>query len=130
MDAVFRRLRERPGLGVTSELTLAEVLPKARTPDHRRQFVNLIVWSGLIRLLPVTRGILVETADYRRAASWTRDDGKLAMPKLPDAIHAVSAIRAKCRSIVTNDTRFRLPAGFRQFTTSANDIEDLLRTLA
>src|SRR5882724_1304067 len=66
IKALFARLRERPGFAVTSELSLAEVLPKAPSPVHRRSYLDLIIWSGIIDLRPVTREILIETADYRR----------------------------------------------------------------
>jgi predicted nucleic acid-binding protein len=44
----FELLRQKPGAAMTSELTLAEVLAKAR-PDARRSYLNLIVWSKLFR---------------------------------------------------------------------------------
>jgi hypothetical protein len=66
IKALFERLRELPGTAVTSELTLAEVLPRAPLPRHRRSYFDLLVWSGIFDLSPVSRGILVETADYRR----------------------------------------------------------------
>jgi hypothetical protein len=75
LKTLFSIFRQKPGLAVTSELTLAEVLPKKKIPD--RYFLDLLVWSGMFELRPVTREILVETARYRRfvrpsfpAASW------------------------------------------------------------
>lgn len=82
----FEFLSERPGFAVTSELTLAEVLAKAR-PEARRNYFNLILWSNLFLLRPVTREILIDTADYRRASQRERPDGTTATVKLPDAIH-------------------------------------------
>src|ERR1700730_7597616 len=82
----FELLKGKPGLAMTSELTLAEVLAKAR-PDARRNYFNLIVWSNLFKLQPVTRDILIDTADYRRVSQTPRPDGTKATVKLPDAIH-------------------------------------------
>jgi predicted nucleic acid-binding protein len=66
---------KRPGIAITSELTRAEVLAKA-TPDARRNYFNLIVWSKLFELKPVTRDILIDTADYRRVSRKTSPDGR------------------------------------------------------
>jgi len=48
MRPFFALLAERPGVAMTSELTLAEVLAKA-TPVERRSYLNLIVWSNLFQ---------------------------------------------------------------------------------
>jgi hypothetical protein len=55
-------------IAVTSELTLAEVLPKAN-PIRRRNYLELILWSGLFNLYSVTRDVLMDTADYRKIAA-------------------------------------------------------------
>src|SRR5829696_8085699 len=43
---VFLLLKDRPGLAITNELTIAEVLPKARMREQRQALLDLIVWSG------------------------------------------------------------------------------------
>jgi len=85
---LFDLLRANRGIGVTSELTLAEVLPRASTAQ-RRSYLNMIVWSRIFDLHPVSRDILIETAEYRKA----QYRKKAGMPRLPDAIHVVTAIR-------------------------------------
>lgn len=127
--SIFGLLKRRPGLAATSELTLAEVLPKARSPMHHRNFLELIVWSKVFDLVPVDRNLLLETADYRRVVSRTDIDGRRIMPKLPDAIHVVSAIRRKCRAILSNDTRLKLPDGLQQFRPDAGGIAELIKVL-
>jgi predicted nucleic acid-binding protein len=129
VEQLIKLLRRKPKLGATSELTLAEVLPKAPTPNHRRSYLNLILWSGILNLLPVSRGVLVESANYRRKASRRRDDGSVSFPKLPDAIHVVTAIRSGCRAILSKDGRLRLPRGLQQFTADRVGIEALMREL-
>lgn len=99
---LFDLFRTRRAVGVTSELTLAEVLAGA-VEVRRRTYLNLIVWSRIFDLQPVTRDVLVETAEYLKHSG---------MPKLPDAIHVVTAIRTGCRSILSADARLRLPNGF------------------
>jgi len=91
--------RDHRHFSVTSELTLAELLAPADRKDavplhiKRRFYLGLIVWSGFIDLQPVTRSILCETADLRQVAKH----------KLPDAIHVVTAVRARCRYFMSGD---------------------------
>ena len=76
-----RRFALRP---VTSELTLAEILCKQDlSPNIRRLFLNLIV--------------LIGSAELRRASPKFR---------LADAIHARTALDARCTFLMTNDDRF------------------------
>jgi predicted nucleic acid-binding protein len=90
-----RRFALRP---VTSELTLAEILCKRDlSPNIRRLFLNLIVFNRLMDLRPVTREILIGSAELRRASPKIR---------LADAIHARTALDARCSFPMTNDDRF------------------------
>ncbi len=117
---LFDLSRHNPGMAVTSELTLAEVLPRA--PDvRRRNYLNLIVWSRIFDLRPVSRDILIETAEYRETAG---------MPKLPDAIHVVTAIRAGCRTVLSADSRLRLPNGYSVLLPDHDNLSRLIRVLS
>lgn len=98
---LFRVFNARRGIAVTSELTLAEVLPRA-ADFQKRYYLNLIAWSGIIELHPISRNILIETASYRRAAG---------MPKLADAIHVVTAVTTDCASVLSADFRMKVPDG-------------------
>jgi predicted nucleic acid-binding protein len=120
-------LRTKRGLGITSEITFAETLAPPRRSDSlplhikRRAYLDLLLWSGFITLIPVTRDVLIETADLRMVARM----------KLPDAIHLVSAIRSKCRYLVSSDSDFdRLPDGMTQVIPDAEGIGNLLKVLA
>src|SRR3990170_6382845 len=66
---LFEVLRTRPGAGITSELTLAEVLApskgRKRTPQLKRAYLDLMVWSRFIDLQLVSRGLLYETVNLR-----------------------------------------------------------------
>lgn len=124
---LIAHLRSRPGIGVTSEITFAETFAPAQREDalplhiKRRVYLDLLLWSGFISLIPVSRDILIETADLRAVARL----------KLPDAIHLVSAIHAKCRYLVSNDADFkRLPSGMEQVKPDDEGIEALLKILA
>jgi predicted nucleic acid-binding protein len=114
---LFDRFRAHRGIGVTSELTLAEVLPAASTVQ-RRSYLNMIVWSRMFDLRPVSRDILIETAEYRRHAG---------MPKLPAAIHVVTAIHAGCRTILSADTRLKLPVGYSALPPTAENLSRLIQ---
>jgi predicted nucleic acid-binding protein len=120
-------LRSRPGLAVTSEVTFAEVLAPPQREDalplhiKRRAYLDLLLWSAFIKLIPVSRDILIETADLRTVARL----------KLPDAIHIVSAIRGGCRYLISSDKDFRkLPAGMTLLGPDEPGIEHLLKALA
>ena len=125
---LFSIFRSRPGIAVTSELTLAEVLPKKRIPD--RQFFDLLIWSKVLELLPVTREILLETARYRQVARPRRSGTPVAMPKLPDSIHVVTAIRAGCGAFVSSDRHISLPVNMKLVQADKLGIETLVRELA
>src|SRR5207245_1930975 len=108
VSALFKVLRSRPRVGVTSELTLAEVLAgskHSRNPPIKRAYLDLIVWSKFLDLVPISRDILCESAELRFAHKGAHDK-KL---KLPDAIHLVTAIRRKCRYFVSADKGIRTP---------------------
>jgi predicted nucleic acid-binding protein len=117
---LFDLFRAGRGIGVTSELTLAEVLPKA-SGVQRQNYLNMIVWSRIFDLRPVSRDILIETAEYREHAG---------MPKLPDAIHVVTAIRAGCRTILSADLRLKLPEGYSVLSPAAESLTRVIRDLS
>ena len=120
--AIFRRT---PGIAVTSELTLAEVLPKRKTPD--REFFNLMIWSNIFDLRPITRQILIDTAKYRRAAVIKQPDGSDRMPKLPDAIHVVTAVQAGCTMFLSSDARIKLPDTIKLIPARKPSLETFMR---
>jgi predicted nucleic acid-binding protein len=116
LRTLFELLSRNLNVAVTSELTLAEVLPRADTV-RRRNYLELILHSGLFELYPVTRDILMETADYRRIAGASMPGtSKPSMPKLPDAIHVVTAVRAGCRRMLSFDRALKLPDSMRRLT--------------
>jgi predicted nucleic acid-binding protein len=124
--ALFAEFRRRPMTAVTSELTLAELIApqqeKRGSPVSmkRRFYLDLIVWSGFVDLQPVSRAVLLETADLRQHASL----------KLPDAIHVVTAIRSKCRYFLSNDLGIKqLPQGMTCLRPIAPDIRMILEVL-
>jgi predicted nucleic acid-binding protein len=119
-------LRKWPGRAVTSELTLAELLAPVSRPralpesERRRLYLDLLIWSGLIDLYPVSRDVLIEAADLR----------KVVRHKLPDAIHVVIAARAHCAHFLADDEGLtRLPRGMRRLRADRSGIDEALRAL-
>ena len=107
LRTIFHAAKARPKQAVTSELTLAELFGKESEFGWVRQkrfYLDLIVFSKAFDLRPVSRWILMETGDFRKAA--TKLHRKI---KLADAIHMVSAIEARCQYIFTSDKRFIAP---------------------
>jgi predicted nucleic acid-binding protein len=96
--AKMERAHRKP---VTSELTLAELLCKRDlTSELHAIYVDLLIESDAIQLEPVTRDILLTSAEMRRSG------GAL---KLQDALHVATAISARCQFMLTNDAGIRTP---------------------
>lgn len=86
---------------VTSELSLAECLVKPlalRRGDVASAYLELLKDHRFLSVPPVSREILIEAARLRG----------LARIKLPDAIHAATALLTGCSSFLTNDDRLRI----------------------
>jgi predicted nucleic acid-binding protein len=121
---LLRHLREAPGLAVTSELTLAELLAPAKRPgslpmpERKRLYLNLLVWSRLFDLRVITREILLETADLRLASP--------VKLKLPDAIHLVTAIHSECRFFLSDDAGVRPPSGMDRIAPNRSGVDEIL----
>jgi predicted nucleic acid-binding protein len=124
MQALFQRLEASPGVACTSEITLAELTAPVSRPttgwsdDERRQnYLDLLLASETVALIPVSRFVLLETAGLRRSYPM----------KLPDAIHAATAVMAGCRFIVTRDRGLnRLPEGITRCGLGATGLDILM----
>lgn len=132
--SLLSTLRSKPKFAVTSELTLAEILvipETARKVGLRRKYLDLVVWSGVFDLRPVSREVLIESARYRLAVH----PGKPAPREdrrnfLPDAIHVVTAIQNGCEFFVARDKRLKLPRGLTQILPDTGGIPRLLKLLS
>jgi len=88
--------------GVTSELSLAECLVKPLElgrADVVQTFQAFLRDSRFFSVVPITRELLTEAARLRA----------ISRIKLPDAIHAATALQRGCTSFVTNDDRLTIP---------------------
>ncbi len=122
LRAFFEFLRRNEKIAVTSELTLAELLAPSQQPWRNRHlfYQNLLIWSGIIELRPITRSILIETADLRRRVRL----------KLPDAIHVVTSLQFGRRYFLSRDRDGRrLPDEMIHVQPDAEGIRSLMETL-
>ena len=87
--------------GLTSELTLAEVLvlPLRQNKHELVAAHEKLLSTKTIAALPVTRSVLREAAQIRAATG----------QKLPDSIHAATACLAHCTAIVSQDMQLSAP---------------------
>jgi predicted nucleic acid-binding protein len=100
LRAVFRRIDAGELQAASSELSLAEVLVKPlrdRADSIRSQYEQLLTAGGPLSMRPVSRDVLIRAAELR---------AETPALKLPDAIHAATALLRGCTTFLTNDTRF------------------------
>jgi predicted nucleic acid-binding protein len=132
IQSLLLALREHPGAAITSELTLAEVLVKPekdRNFDLKRRYLELLVWSSAVELRPLSRNVLIESAQYRAVAFPEQPDPREDRRNfLPDAIHIVTAVQGRCRYFLANDTRLRLPAGMTRLSADPDGIGGLMES--
>ena len=89
---------DRDPLFVTSELTLSELLVRPYREENEnlsRFYRRVMAGEVWLRTSPVSPGVL-ETAAVLRAVRRSI--------KLPDAIHAATAMAMSCSHLLTNDT--------------------------
>ena len=97
---LFESMSRGDLLAVTSELTLAEVLVKPfrdEREDWIRAYTAAVHQRSSLRVVPIDRATLIEAARLRATLGL----------RLPDAIHAATAVRAGCTTFLTNDVTFR-----------------------
>jgi predicted nucleic acid-binding protein len=128
LKGLFEALLARPGVGVTSELTLAEVLVGSdkKGPHMKRAYLDLIVWSKGFVLSPVTRGTLHESADL--CSAHKQFVGRKL--RLLDAIHLATAVQSKCRYFVSADRAIATPADMTKVDFERSAIEGICKALA
>src|SRR4051794_4291710 len=85
LSGLFQRFDRGELRAVTSELTLAEVLVKPlrdNRADLRDKYERMMRTSPALTVVPISRDILIASATLRATSAL----------KLPDAIHAATAI--------------------------------------
>lgn len=104
LTQLFQSIEQGNLSAVTSELSLAEALVKPyQNQDLVKQalYKQFICNSQQLSVIPVSRDVLIEAARLRASLSI----------KLPDAIHAATALLTRCSTFLTNDQRFQVVPG-------------------
>ena len=106
LATLFQAIDQGQLTAVTSELSLSEVLVKPIQNGNAAQqniYKQAISSTSILQVVPVQRDVLIEAARLRETVNL----------KLPDAIHAATAIATQCSTFVTNDHRFQIVSGFQ-----------------
>jgi predicted nucleic acid-binding protein len=125
-DAAFSllmALEQGEFIGITSELTLAEILVKPlqlKDAELAKVYIEIFEREKSIETHPVDIAVLVEAARVRVESART---------KLPDAIHIATAELARCRVFVTNDSRLQLTPSVKQVRVEAGIVEAIRAVL-
>jgi predicted nucleic acid-binding protein len=107
LTALFRRIDDGELVGITSALTVAEAMVKpfaAGNAALQRTYLEALQDRPQLILVPISRAILIEAARMRATHPAL---------KLPDAIHAASALAQGATAFLTNDMRFASVLGTR-----------------
>lgn len=104
LKSVWERARSGTLQILTSELTLAETLvAPMKSGDHILQAAYEKLLCGTeVLLVPITREVMREAARLRAAHQTLR---------MPDAIHAASAMSIRASVLLTNDVKLRQISG-------------------
>lgn len=105
--------------GVTSEITLAELLPGPVEEGNSAladAYKQILMDGRNMEVLPVTRETLIETAGLRA--------GRPGF-KLPDAIHCATALRTACKAFITDDRRMPKNLGVRIVPFGPHVLDDV-----
>ncbi len=108
---VFNGLNDNEFLAVTSQLTLSEclVLPfKQNNFDLIKVYREALSPRDNLSISAVDKKVLITAAHIR---------AKFGL-KLPDAIHAATALTQKCTGLLTNDPGFKRVSGLDIFVLS------------
>jgi predicted nucleic acid-binding protein len=103
---IFRRLADGQIVGITSVITLCEVLihPLRHGNNQLEQeYRRVLLGSDDLRIRSVGPGVARHAADLRARYSL----------RLPDALQVATALRAGCQAFLTNDAGFRRVAELR-----------------
>jgi predicted nucleic acid-binding protein len=118
---ILSAIQEGEIAGVTSEITLAEVLVK---PIELGNHDMVIAYESMIAPGPnfdvpaVTREILIDAARIR---------ANRVSVKLPDAVHLATAQAHACAFFVTEDRRMEVLESMRQLLVNPFTVDDILK---
>ena len=100
LTALFARIDAGELTAITSEFTLAEVLVKPFADANlalQQLYAETLQARLALRIVPITRDILIAAARLR---------AQHPTLKMPDALHAATALADGAQYFVSNDARF------------------------
>jgi predicted nucleic acid-binding protein len=118
--AVLTEIQGGELVGVSSELTLAELLVKPlelSDAELVEAYKSMFTTTASFEVISVTREILIAAAELRAGRKSLR---------LPDAVHAATALSSGCGYFVSGDGRLGLPEGLKQIDLSAASVAEIL----
>ena len=108
LTTLFARIDAGELTAITSQLTLAEVLVKPFADDNvalQQLYIEALQARPTLRIVPVTRDILIAAARLR---------AQHTALKMPDALHAATALAEGTQIFISNDARFVAVPGLEQ----------------
>jgi predicted nucleic acid-binding protein len=117
---IINAVEESQIVGVTSEITLAEILVKPielGDRDLAAAYEQMIVPSAMFEVLQVRREILIGAAQMRARRSSIR---------LPDAIHVSTALASRCSHFVSDDRRLHSIDSLKMLGVNPFTLDDIL----
>ncbi len=106
LTALLQSIAQGTLTAITSELSLAEALVKPIQNQNVAQqeiYKQAICSRQNVFVVPIQRNVLIEAAQLRASTNL----------KLPDAIHAATALVTQCSTFLTNDQRFQVVPGLQ-----------------
>ena len=110
LTALFARIDAGELTAITSEFTLAEVLVKPFADGNlalQQLYAETLQARPALRIVPITRDILIAAARLR---------AQHPTLKMPDAVHAATALVDGAQYFVSNDARFVVVPGLTQMS--------------
>jgi predicted nucleic acid-binding protein len=117
---IINAIEESQIVGVTSEITLAEILVKPielGDRDLAAAYEQMIMPGVNFEVLQVRREILVGAAQMRVRRSSMR---------LPDAIHISTALASRCSHFVSDDQRLHSIESLKTLSVNPFTLDDIL----
>lgn len=110
--------------GVTSEITLAELLPKPMMENDaalQKSYEEFLTDGPHFHIAPIDRIILLSAARLRA------NDRSL---RLPDAVHLATALKTGCLLFLTGDRRLAVPSPMTSLRLDRETLDTIMRSPA
>lgn len=110
--------------GVTSEITLAELLPKPMMENDaalQKSYEEFLTDGPHFHIAPIDRMTLLSAARLRA------NDRSL---RLPDAVHVATALETGCLLFLTGDRRLAVPRPMTSLRLDRDTLDTIMRTPA